>query len=368
MERVVQHAAKYLAAAIGFLVILAIYFFFKMNQSLSADQSYIDNIIEENEALTVQSAELESKLSTFSEKVAQLEENITEKQSTIERIQQEGDGEDLFAKCEALPPSNELVSAQEKLQKMRERQQSCSIALDKRNDDIRSLETTVKNLRNSSSDLEDAESATQELRDQLAEVREENERLLALSEQGSADDEADSELQAQIAQTQTRNEELTAQLNQLETEISRLQNSNTSSMQALESELAQANTDNSRLKSLLEELQGESEGSSTISGELKIVEFKPKINYCSDSPMCVDTVDISVKFNFRPGGFITIRVVGPAGNTIDRQSISGRVETQITVDFDSEDAVVGDYTMEFSTNDVLNPLKVNETFVITPGN
>lgn len=364
MERVVQHAAKYLGAVIGFLVILALYFFFKMNQSLSADQSYIDEIVEENQTLVSKSAELESKLSAFSKQVAELEEDLSNKTSTIEQIQQQNGGDDLIAKCSSLPPSDELVSVKNKLEKSRERQQSCSISLGERDDEIRALKSSVRELRDASNSSEDIAAATRALRDELAELREENERLLA---QTSNDDDASQALE----EAKARNIELTNQLNELQSEIAKLQQSSNTS--DLESQLALVNAENARLQSLLNNSQGkpeeEKEEESALSSELQLVKFESKPNYCRitypDGSRCVASVDVVATFNFRPGGFIAMKALDPDGNTIDRQSIAGRPETRFTIEFDSDERTApGVYSVELSNNDVLNPLKVRETFTI----
>lgn len=362
MEKVVQHAAKYLGAVIGFLVILALYFFFKMNQSLSADQSYIDDIVEENQTLTSQSAELESKLTAFSKKVSELESEINDKQSTIEQIQQRDNDSDLSSQCAALPPSDEFVSIKNKLETTQKKQQSCSASLDKRNDKIRSLEKRVEALRNSGDSLQDTEAAKLELEEELTTLREENERLLA---QNTENEEAAEEL----ASVQALNERLTSQLDELKIEVDRLQQNTSNS--GFEAQLAQANAENARLQSLLSEFQGESEESSpaAISSELQIVSFSAIPNYCDESyqdgSRCVVSVDVTATFNFRPGGFIAMRARGPNGSTVDRQSIAGRTNTKFTIEFDSsEPTLEGEYTVELSTNDVLNPLKVSEAFTI----
>jgi len=362
MEKVVQHAAKYLGAVIGFLVILALYFFFKMNQSLSADQSYIDDIVEENQTLTSQSAELESKLTAFSKKVSELESEISDKQATIQQIQQLDTDSDLSSQCAALPPSGEFVSIKNRLEKTQKKQQSCSASLDKSNDKIRSLERRVEALRNSGDSLQDTEAAKLELEEELATLREENERLLVLNtENGKAAEELES--------VQELNERLTNQLDELKIEIDRLQQNISNS--DFESQLAQVNAENARLQTLLSEFQGAPEESSpaAISGELQIVSFSAVPNYCAESyqdgSRCVESVDVTATFNFRPGGFIAMRTRGPNGDTVDRQSIAGRTITKFTIEFDSsEPTFEGEYAVELSTNDVLNPLKVTETFTI----
>jgi phage shock protein A len=366
MEKVVQHAAKYLGAVIGFLVILALYFFFKMNQSLSADQSYIDDIVEENQTLTSQSAELESKLTAFSKKVSELESEISDKQSTIEQIQQLDNDSDLSSQCAALPPSDEFVSIKRKLEKVRQSQESCSATLDKRNDEVRSLEKRVKTLRDSSDSLENTETAMQELREELATLREENELLLQQNTENDGNVE-------ELASITELNSELTGQLEELKAKIQSLQQDTSSTR--LETQLAQANAENKRLQSLLSESQGETEESSptAISGELQIVSFDAEPNFCSetyqDGSRCVVSVDVTATFNFRPGGFIAMRATGPNGSTIDRQSIAGRTVTKFTIEFDSDEpSSVGAYTVELSTNDVLNPLKVTKSFTISSTN
>lgn len=361
MERVVQHAAKYLGAVIGFLVILALYFFFKMNQSLSADQSYIDEIVEENQTLVSKSAELESKLSAFSKQVAELKEDLSNKVSTIEQIQQQNGGDDLIAKCSSLPPSDELVSIKNKLEKSRERQQSCSISLGERDDEIRSLKSSVRELRDSNNSSEDIAAATRALRDELSQLREENERLITQV----SDNEGTSKA---LEDAKARNDELNAQLEVLQSDIANLKQNNNES--DLESQLAKANAENARLQNLLTNLQGEPEEEGTgLSSELQLVKFESKPNYCRitypDGSRCVASVDVVATFNFRPGGFIAMKASDPDGSTIDRQSIAGRTETKFTIEFDSDERTVpGVYSVELSSNDVLNPLKVSETFTI----
>lgn len=362
MERVVQHAAKYLGAVIGFLVILALYFFFKMNQSLSADQSYIDDIVEENQTLVSKSAELETKLSAFSKQVAELEEALGNKVSTIEQIQQQNGGDDLIAKCSSLPPSDELVSIKNKLDKARERQQSCSISLGERDDEIRSLKSSVRELRDSNNSSEDIAAATRALRNELSELREENERLLTQV----SDNESTSQA---LEDAKVRNDELNSKLEALQSDIANLNQNNSES--DLESQLAQANAENARLQSLLNNLQGEpeEEEGTGLSSELQLVKFESKPNYCRitypDGSRCVASVDVVATFNFRPGGFIAMKASDPDGSTIDRQSIAGRTETKFTIEFDSDERTApGVYSVELSSNDVLNPLKVRETFTI----
>lgn len=364
MERVVQHAAKYLGAVIGFLVILALYFFFKMNQSLSADQSYIDDIVEENQALISKSAELEEKVNSSSAEITKLQEDLNAKQATLSQLQQDGNGTPAAA-CDSLPSSDELTAVEKKLRQSQEKQRSCVASLNSRNDEIRSLEQRIYDIQKERVSSE-SNDVLESLREELAQLKEENQQLLEKI------DESDESL-AELDDVQARNAQLTAQISELQEQITQLQQGSNS--EDLEAKLAQANDENARLQLLVNELQGVTEepSAASISGELQIVNFEAKPNYCRltypDGSRCVTSVEITASFNFRPGGFIAMRAINPNGSTIDRQSIAGRTITKFTIEFDSDERTTpGEYTVDLSTNDVLNPLKVSQTFVIPAAN
>ena len=143
-----------------------------------------------------------------------------------------------------------------------------------------------------------------------------------------------------------------------------------------EQEIANAEQENIRLLTLVNELQtgdeaiNEEPDESTIaSNVLKHSRFEATPTYCDtqfqEGQVCLSELEIGLTFNFNPNGFISLRLIAPNGDTVDRQSVAGRTVNSVTFEFDTDEASLkGEYTLEIKIDDVFNNYRATERFDI----
>jgi outer membrane lipoprotein-sorting protein len=241
-----------------------------------------------------------------------------------------------------------------------------------------------------SSDLSEKESelllaqqSVETLRDELS-VAQENAQALAQAN-SEQDDSQDIETQEALALLNEENAALLTRISLLETELETSSEIvlDTAAIDLLqtqladaEQEIANAEQENIRLLTLVNELQigdeaidEEPDESTIASNVLKHSRFEATPTYCDtqfqEGQVCLSELEIGLTFNFNPNGFISLRLIDPNGDTVDRQSVAGRTVNSVTFEFDTDEASLkGEYTLEIKIDDVFNNYRATERFDI----
>lgn len=340
MNNALRPALIYILVMVTVLLVVAFYFFAKMDASLSAQPVTDEALRDENAALTSQAEQLRARIADFESQISELERSVTDKHATIAELQQKAQMPDEQAQCDTIAPSAESEPSS---------QSAVSEA------DLAACTTTLREkeavLTSLARDTEKLEAANQQLQVANAELRQLRSALTRLQNDNA-------QLQ-QASQQQTREQQAAQQQAQ--------------SMQQMQAQLTQAKEQVVRLQSRVSQLQAENDelsAESRTSGSLEIVAFEATPNFCdtefpADS-VCLSSIAISATFNFSPNGFVAMIITDPSGNTIGRESIAGRTVNQVSIDLDAQQpALTGEYSVQFKVNDVFNRFSETRRFMVT---
>lgn len=350
MDNMIKNALKYTIGIVAFLTALALYFFFMMSKNLShQDQS--------TNAATVDVA------------------------SETPRAQEQ-------LQCDTDSNENALSSLKQDLNIARDDYSACSASLNQTERNISRLQSQLETLRSSSQDdsselqaqlqseLQSAKESVDTLQAQMLTLEEEKQQLISASNSGDTEDEKLAKVQSDLADKNNENRKLSSSIKSLERKLAdteeRLQQSQelAAAKSQLESELATLNQEKIGLLAKITELEAEDENSSSgVSGPLAIEKFETLPVLCdqhrSATQICVSSFEMVTKFNFRPNGFISLRLVGPDGDTIERDSIAAQEVNLYSFTFDDEILDAGEYTIELKIDDVFNQFNSAQTFSLS---
>ncbi|MBF7072299.1 hypothetical protein ISG33_02635 [Glaciecola sp. MH2013] len=352
MDNMIKNTLKYTIGIVAFLALLAIYFFFMMSKNLSSNEG--------NSASSQKSAS-------------------TSTPQQCEAV----DNADAAAEISII--KQDLVTA-------RDEASSCASSLTQSQQNISRLENEIDRVRasqnNDQSDeqaqlmaeLQTAKDTVQGLQNRISELEEDKQELIAAGTSASSDsnDEKLNEIQASLQERNAENRELLSRISSLESRLEenesvlqrnrQLQDIETQ----LEAELATLNQEKNELLAKITEL--ESSGSETPedsarSSVLTVDKFETLPTFCdqhrSATQICVTSFEMTAEFNFRPNGFISLRLVGPDGDTIQRESIAAQKVNLFSFTFDGEILDAGEYTVQIKIDDVFNQFNSEQSFTLS---
>ena len=364
MDYMIKNALKYTIGIVAFLTALALYFFFMMSKNLSHQEG----------ANTAKA-------------------DVASETSSLQQPQQ----------CDTDASEKQISNLTTDLKAARKDFKACSATLSKTENNISKLQTQLASLRTSSendnnelqaqlqakleSELQSAKDSVDSLQEQLLTLEEEKlaleaekQALIAASNSGDSDDEKLAKIQSELADKNNENRTLSSSIKSLESKLadtekrlaqSQKQTEAKSALESqLESELAKLKQEKLGLLATISELEAEDEESSTtVSGVLAIEKFETLPVFCdqhrSATQICVTSFEMVTRFNFRPNGFISLRLVGPDGNTIQRESIAAQEVNLYSFAFDDEILDAGEYTVEMKIDDVFNQFNSAQSFSLS---
>ena len=139
MARNIQSSAKYVIGIIVFLVMVALYFFVLADSSSSLDGDYLKEVIDDNKTLSENITELKVENADYVAKIAMLENTLAAKNTLITRLELASSDSTVSAKCDALPPSEELLNIQNKLLDAKDQYITCVSNLEEKNTKLSEL-------------------------------------------------------------------------------------------------------------------------------------------------------------------------------------------------------------------------------------
>jgi methionine-rich copper-binding protein CopC len=347
---------KVLMGIAACLVLISLYFFI---MAMIHSPSDSPNSNAHSNISSSEIAALNAKITSIENQRTALQASLDEKQSLIEELQSQS----APAQCEQDEQSDTLL----------EEKNVCEQRLSSARTE---LSGTQRSLQTMASEL----AVLKEQNEELAQVSTENTR-----EQDIAAQESERLAAETLALMTEENAVLVARIAEVEAELEETKQNvvDSASLNLLQLQLTSAEDENTRLLSQLNELQAQSvqqseteqtpsdEGDDSVISfnELAHTKFEASPSLCAtefaDGRICVESVEVELSFNFNPNGFVRFRLVGPDGDTIDRQSVAGRTINTVSFDLDPEDgALPGEYTVEFNIDDVFNNYKASETFVL----
>lgn len=347
---------KVLMGIAACLVLISLYFFIMAMIHSPSDNT---NGNAHSNVSSSELAALNEKITSNESQRAELQASLDEKEALIKELQSQS----APALCEQDETSDALLEAKNLCE---------------------------QRLNSTRTELSGTQRSLQTMASELAVLKEQNEAFAqANSEDNSEEDIAAQESARLAAETLTliteENAVLVARLAEVEAELEATKQNvvDSNSLNLLQLQLASAEDENTRLLSRLNELQAQSaqqiettqtqneEGDESVISfnELAHTKFEANPSLCAtefaDGRICVESVEVELSFNFNPNGFVRFRLVGPDGDTVDRQSVAGRTINTVSFDFDPEDgAQPGQYTVEFNIDDVFNNYKASETFTL----
>jgi predicted nucleic acid-binding Zn-ribbon protein len=383
MDNMMKNLLKYTIGISVFLTALALYFFFMMSSELSkppTPQAQVASTGKDNSSSGPVTAE-------------QCETFI-------------GDGPTM----EAAPNDSLLSSLQTDIVNMRSEYDACTATLDQKERDVNFLQSKLtaaekaKAARNENGsdqadinvglkgELEQAQQTVAQLLGQIQSLERQNQRLIIAPSSGG-DSGNSSELEEEIAlldtqiakveqdlaAKQSENNQLSARISALEDEIDNNQRliqenrDRENLIDGLESEIAQLTQKNVELVAKVVDLEAgvdtPDEPAEVDTSTLSIVKFDFLPIFCDDhvsaSQICVRSFELVTNFNFRPNGFISLRLRGPDGDTIQREAIAAQDINLYSFAFDNEILDAGDYTVEIKIDDIFNQFDQERTFTLS---
>jgi|GEM_PF-6424548 len=351
----IKNALKYTIAIVAFLAALALYFFFMMSKNLTHEE------------------EIGSAGQKSHGQKSHGQENVAQKLVGTKDQQQ----------CDVDLDNEALSKLKQDLSLARDEYSSCSASLSSSEQDVSELNAQLETMRLPQQDtqselqaeLQSAKDSVDTLQAKIAVLQEEKEQLLSSSSNDSSDEEL-TVIQSALAAKNSENRELSSTIKLLERKVADNEKMLRESQQRqlveskLESELAQLNQEKIELLAKINQLEAAGDDSSTsISGPLAIVEFETLPVLCeqhrSAEQICVRSFEMVTKFNFRPNGFIALRLVDPNGDTIQRESIAAQEVNLFSFAFDDEIFAAGEYTVEVKIDDVFNQLNSKQVFTLS---
>ena len=348
-----QNLLKYTIAVVVFLTVLALYFFFMMSKNLTnADKS--DSVV----------------------------------QGTISAQEHQ--------QCDAVDDSAELSDLQQKLSLARDESTACSASLSDSSQNIAKLKRQLENMQTPQTadnqgqlqiELQEAIDNQSQLQSKLqaaidnADVLQakietletEKQQLLSASDSGDQLDDTITKIQADLAAKNTENRELASNIESLQRRLAdseKLLEERQDIESRFTSELAKINQDKIQLLAKINELEAVGgEASISTSGPLEIVKFETLPVFCeqhrSATQICISSFEMVTKFSFRPNGSISLRLKGPDGETIERESIAAQELNLYSFAFDDEIFAAGEYIVEIKIDDVFNKFSSDQSFTLS---
>lgn len=353
MDNMKQNLLKYTIAVVVFLTVLALYFFFMMSKNLTnADKS--DSVV----------------------------------QGTISAQEHQ--------QCDAVDDSAELSDLQQKLSLARDESTACSASLSDSSQNIAKLKRQLENMQTPQTadnqgqlqiELQEAIDNQSQLQSKLqaaidnADVLQakietletEKQQLLSASDSGDQLDDTITKIQADLAAKNTENRELASNIESLQRRLAdseKLLEERQDIESRFTSELAKINQDKIQLLAKINELEAVGgEASISTSGPLEIVKFETLPVFCeqhrSATQICISSFEMVTKFSFRPNGSISLRLKGPDGETIERESIAAQELNLYSFAFDDEIFAAGEYIVEIKIDDVFNKFSSDQSFTLS---
>lgn len=332
MSTVVRYSLWYVAGIVVVLLALAVYFFFMMGKSLTVGREDIKTLQAENASLDMQSKALTLTISQLESQFSEQAKTLEQAQALIARLRHNREKLDWHAECQAMSSTEAYTLLQSQLDDTQIKQSRCTAKLAESRAQITVLEVAAQKADNSEFELQLANSTIRDLQAELESARQVNQQYRS-------------------------------------DEVGRLLGDQA---QQLETKLAQANQQILSLQLRLNQVLAENQemiATSRPSGGLQLTEFRAIPKFCNTqfpkNGICLDSIEIMAAFNFSPSGFISMKVIDPAGHTIKRESVAGRKINHVSIDIgNNEPALTGDYVVEFSVNDVFNSFNQSQGFSI----
>ncbi|GGW81646.1 hypothetical protein [Alteromonas halophila] len=339
MDKPLKRSLVYVVVMVAVLLVVAGYFFMKMDASLDAGQQYVSELEQKRTALVAQSDRLKRNVSQFEQRVSELEGAIARRQSILADLQGQSESAGQDTTCDVSPNQAADDGLQQQLDSTRAESQRCSTALSKTEEETERLAREIRRLKETDAALQTATQDLSDLRQELAQVKQQNARLL----------------QARRAQSDTAAP------------------TDTASSAQLTAQLREATQEVTRLKARVTQLQADNDelnAATQTSGSLALIEFQATPRLCdAEVPagrVCLTSIDITATFNFSPNGFVAMTVVDPNGDVIGRESIAGRAVNQIAFEVDEATSMLaGEYAVEFRINDVFNRFRQTQRFMVS---
>ena len=282
--------------------------------------------------------------------------------------------------CEAVQETEEFQSLLVDFEAAQNEKLACDANIADTNNQIAELRDALALAQSEqiaqNNNTEDAD-ALERIQTELLALQDENARLVAAEEnQAQVNREQVARLEEKLVKANEDNELMLSRIDAFQEQIESFAQaeSDDDMIQALQTELAQLGEENTRLQSLIDEAaalaeqEAQEEAEQTFtSGDLQLTKFDTQVNYCdsevAQGNVCIDNISSTANFNFNPNSFISLRLIDPNGDTVQRQSVAGRTITNIEFDLDAgTEMPAGEYTVEFKINDVFNKFDARKTF------